>query len=217
MLPFMQWYEEEVRAKELNLKQERDGNPALQNPIVFFGSSSFRLWPDLRGDFAGMPLVNAAFGGSTLVACAWFFDRLVVPLQPQRLVVYAGDNDLGDGADVPEFSKRLQDFLTTLDHFFPRLPLTMLTIKPSPVRAHLLPVIQASNEVIRSMVQQRAQSAVVDIHDPMLTSAGSVRPELFSDDQLHMSAAGYELWRDILLAHAAHVFGPSVAADLRAS
>ena len=40
---------------------------------------------------------NQAFGGSTLEACAWFFERLVVPCYPRALVCYAGDNDLGDG------------------------------------------------------------------------------------------------------------------------
>ncbi len=36
------------------------------------------------------------------MACDYFFDRLVVPVHPRSLLLYAGDNDLGDGRSVEE-------------------------------------------------------------------------------------------------------------------
>src|ERR1700761_3657151 len=89
----MEWYETEVQDLERNLANIRlpDG------PAVFDGSSSIRMWTDLAHDLCNNRAVNVGFGGSTLAACVHFFDRLVRPIDPASLVVYAGDNDLGDG------------------------------------------------------------------------------------------------------------------------
>lgn len=65
--------------------------------IAFYGSSSIRLWATLASDFPGLSVVNLGFGGATLAACVYFFERLVLPCSPASLVLYAGDNDLGDG------------------------------------------------------------------------------------------------------------------------
>jgi len=73
-----------------------------QPDTLFYGSSSIRLWESLYNDFATYKPVNLGFGGSTLAACVWFFDRLMMPLNPKRLVVYAGDNDLSDGRNPEE-------------------------------------------------------------------------------------------------------------------
>ena len=89
----MNWYESEVRELESALKQER----LPEKPAAFYGSSSIRMWPHLAKDLRDCRAVNVGFGGSTLAACVHFFPRLVPPIQPGSVVVYAGDNDLGDG------------------------------------------------------------------------------------------------------------------------
>jgi lysophospholipase L1-like esterase len=206
----MEWYEAEVRAKEHALQRMCARSHRHQNPVVFYGSSSIRLWKSLASDFPEIPVVNAGFGGSTLVACAWFFDRLVVPVNPSRLVLYAGDNDLGDGADEAGFTKRLEALLLTIDHFFPNIPLTMLTIKPSPARIHLLARIQACNGIIYQRLGRRPNSTVVDIHHPMLGHDGQPRLDYYAKDRLHMSPAGYRCWVERVNDHYDAVFGDPV-------
>jgi len=57
----------------------------------------------LYKDFEEYMPINLGFGGSTLAACAWFFDPIVAPvIHPQTLILYAGDNDLGDGRHPEE-------------------------------------------------------------------------------------------------------------------
>lgn len=205
----MDWYEAEVTAKECALHLACDGNPRLANPVFFYGSSSMRLWSSLPDDFPGRPVVNAGFGGSTLVACTWFFARLVAPFKPSRLVVYAGDNDLGDGARSRDFAKRFDDFLTTTEHFFPAIPLTVLSIKPSPARWGLEHRILKCNAIMAERLATRPNSLLIDIHRPMLGGNGLPRGELFQADRLHLSPAGYQLWTDCVLEHRQHVFGDS--------
>src|SRR3954471_13031562 len=72
-------------------------NPPRKGGVVFVGSSSIRLWPNLKADFPGVNVVQRGFGGSELwqvVNCA---PRIVLPYCPTRIVLYAGDNDLAAG------------------------------------------------------------------------------------------------------------------------
>src|SRR4051794_85968 len=65
VFPSMSLFEDEFRA--FALAEER--NPLPRDPVLFYGSSSIRLWETLALDFPGLPVVNRAFGGSTLREC----------------------------------------------------------------------------------------------------------------------------------------------------
>ena len=98
----MQWYEAEVQALERARVHCASGHPP-----VFYGSSSLRLWDTLAEDF-DPSVLNLAFGGSTLEACDYFFARLIPPVAPRSLLLYAGDNDLGDGRSVDNVFARFR-------------------------------------------------------------------------------------------------------------
>jgi hypothetical protein len=85
-------FEEEVRSLE-NRRIEFS-----QRPSIFYGSSSIRLWKTLSRDFIGYPVVNCGFGGSRLSDCVRYVSRLVLRMKPAAVVLYAGDNDLAQGA-----------------------------------------------------------------------------------------------------------------------
>ena len=67
----MFWYEPDV--KEVELKKEKVIDPKM----LFYGSSSIRLWENLYTDFEAFKPLNMGFGGSTLAACIVYFDRLM--------------------------------------------------------------------------------------------------------------------------------------------
>src|ERR1700744_4283338 len=93
----MFWYEDEIK------RLEKQRNELTTPPrTLFYGSSSIRLWDNLNVDFKEYTPINLGFGGSTLAACDWFFDRVMDGFQPERLIIYAGDNDLGDGRHPEE-------------------------------------------------------------------------------------------------------------------
>ncbi|WP_437527226.1 GDSL-type esterase/lipase family protein [Sorangium sp. So ce726] len=197
----MHWYEPDVRA----LEEEQRRSPAPPGSVVFYGSSSIRLWSTLRDDFPGVPVVNRGFGGSTMAACSWFFWRLVHPLAPRALVLYAGDNDIGDGESPTEIVKQLGFLVTQLDESAGAIPLTFITIKPSVARFHLLDRILETNRLAAELLAARPRSYVIDVVEPMLEH-GRPRPELYEPDGLHLSRAGYLLWRDLLQARRPEIF-----------
>lgn len=196
----MEWYEEEVRA----LEQARATKPLPRNPIIFYGSSSIRLWTSLDADFPTLSPLNLGFGGSTLAACVWFFERIVVPYRPRRLIVYAGDNDLGDGQHPDDVIRSFHALVHKIIIHLGSVSVTFMSIKPSPARQELFDAITYTNEAIRRSLVDRETFSYVDIFHPMLDSAGRPRAELYAEDGLHLSAAGYRVWKHVLSHHLLH-------------
>jgi lysophospholipase L1-like esterase len=197
------WYEAEVRGLERTLRKPE---PTPTPPIVFYGSSSIRLWSTLAEDLGDPRIVNLGFGGSTLAACAYFFERLVVPRKPCSLVVYAGDNDLGDGRSANEVVASFRELLGKVDALLGPIPFTFLSIKPSPARWNLIETIRAVNATIRTDLQARPNSTYIDIFDAMLGADGRPRAELFAEDGLHLSDPGYQVWAERILLNRDTVF-----------
>ena len=189
----MDWYEAEVQG----IEKTRQDAPPQSGAVVFYGSSSIRLWTSLRSDFPGVDVVNAGFGGSTLAACAAFFERLVVPCQPRSLILYAGDNDLGDGQTPDTVLAWFRALLQKLEPMGP-IPFGFISIKPSPARWYLLDSIRRANALIRQEMSARPHNYYVDVFPAMLNEKGEPRTELYLEDGLHLSAAGYQVWTQIL-------------------
>ena len=190
----MEWYEQEVRAMEQRLRE----SPPPAGQVAFYGSSSMRLWDSPENDFHDVGALNLAFGGSTLEACVWFFERLVVPCQPRSIVCYAGDNDLGDGRTPEQVVASFRQLLVKVDTYFPTITFTMLSIKSSPSRWHLDDRIRATNEAIRRELLGRDGGHYIDIYSAMMGRNGRPDESLFQEDGLHVSPKGYMVWKKLL-------------------
>ncbi|QJW88574.1 GDSL family lipase [Spirosoma taeanense] len=192
----MLWYEDEVRQLETKLNAQ---SPATDR-VVFYGSSSIRLWTSLAQDFPNLNTLNLGFGGSTLAACAWFFKRLVVPAAPRSVLFYAGDNDLGDGRHPEEVYLFFRAVAEQMHQFLPGVPLSYLTIKISPARWHLADKIRSTNAFITEEIAKCPDFKTVDMTTPLLGPAGRPKKEFFESDGLHLSPAGYRVWQQTLKA-----------------
>jgi lysophospholipase L1-like esterase len=195
----MIWYEDEVRQLEANVQSlVRKQQLPAEGPVVFYGSSSIRLWTTLANDFPQIPTLNLGFGGSTLAACAWFFERLVVPARPKSIAFYAGDNDLGDGRHPEEVYLFFCALAEKMRRLLPGVPLAYMTIKVSPARWNLAKEIIQANKMIANEIKQYTDWQVIDTTTPLLGPDGRPRRELFESDGLHLSSAGYKVWQRVL-------------------
>ena len=184
-------YQDEFRAFAA---EERAGT-VPDRPIVFYGSSSIRLWDTLARDFAGLPVVNRGFGGSTLEECVKLLDRLVTPMKPRAIVLYAGDNDLDQGASPETVLARFEQFAGGVRMKLGWTPIIFVSIKPSPVRFWNAAKIEKTNLLIQQAISLRWREAqFVDIFQPTLDASGAPRADLFGEDGLHLNQAGYSLW-----------------------
>ncbi len=198
----MEWYESEVQSLERAATPSSNGS----RPVVFYGSSSIRLWSTLVNDLDDNRILNLGFGGSTLAACDHFFERLVVPRQPTSLVLYAGDNDIGDGRSPHEVSDSLRSLVRKLDSHLGPIPFAFISIKPSPARWSLDEAIRTTNALAIEQIRSRPQSKYIDIYADMIGADGRPRPEFYVEDGLHLSPSGYKLWTDRILPHRDTIF-----------
>lgn len=190
----MYWYEDEVKRLEMQhtkLKYEAE--------TLFYGSSSFRLWETLYEDFEVLKPVNLGFGGSTLAACVWFFDRIMKPYHPKRMIIYAGDNDLGDGRHPEEVFIFFQQLYEKVFTRFGDLHCYFLSLKPSLNRWHMMDQFRYTNNLIKADIERhKSHWHFVDMFTPMLDGEGKLKHEYFVSDGLHLSEHGYLLWKNVL-------------------
>ncbi len=190
--------EREFQADVLQAEQSFHAAREPQGQIMLYGSSSLRFWNTAEADLGHAPLFNLAFGGSTLPACDHYLDRLVSPLAPRGMIFYCGDNDLSRHGDPLRVARHFRRFADRLNERFPSCRCLLVSIKPSPLRAHLMDSVQAANEGMADEVAKRTNWRYVSVYEAMLGDDGQPRPELFVEDRLHLSPAGYALWAKIL-------------------
>ena len=166
--------------------------------VVFVGSSSIRLWRDLEKQWDAARVVNRGFGGARLSDCTRYVDRLVLPHAPRLIVVYAGDNDLAEGRQPKEVFNEFVRFVGAVRNALPNTRIAYISIKPSPLRARLIPQVREANQLIEKFTSLGENLEFVDVFTPMLDAAGQPRAELFQSDALHLNGTGYQLWASII-------------------
>jgi lysophospholipase L1-like esterase len=166
-----------------------------QPPIIFYGSSSIRRWKTLSEDFTGYPVVNCGFGGSRLIDCLRYVSPLVLRLKPAAVVVYAGDNDLAQGALPEQAFASFRDLYGALRGYSEQMPIAYISVKPCPARIRNIDNVFRFNQMVRAFLQNRPASKYIDIYTAMLGPDHKPNPALFVQDQIHLSDLGYQILR----------------------
>ncbi|MBC7964876.1 MAG: hypothetical protein H7Z17_03030 [Fuerstia sp.] len=190
---FAKW-EKDIVAIEAKI-QSGESPPGC---ILFVGSSSIRRW-NLKEAFPALVTSNHGFGGSQMADSVHFFERIVAPVKPSVIVVYAGDNDISKKKTPGEVAADFAKFAAKVKEQVPDCrKVIYLSIKPSVKRWALADTIKATNELIRTDCEKDERLHFLDVWTPMLDANGQPRPELLVEDGLHMNADGYQIWNNAL-------------------
>ena len=188
----------------LELRERQPNSRSLATPargaILFIGSSSIVKW-DLDAAFPDLPVYNRGFGGSHIQDSTYYANRILIPYQPRTIVFYAGDNDVSADHTREQIVGDFQTFAWKIRQALPDTKLIFLAIKPSIARAKKEAFIVEVNHTIEKWMATKDNMVYVDIHTPMLTEKGELRPELYVEDGLHLSPTGYEIWTKILRSY----------------
>lgn len=193
----MFWYHQDLERLEKEIEALK-----FDPKLVFYGSSSFTLWTELSNHFKQYEAINLGFGGSTLAACTWYFDRVFKNLNNvEAIIIYAGENDLGEGRHPEEVVLLLQNLLAKIKMKFGNIPCSIISIKPSFSRQHLSESIAYTNKNIEKILLKEKNFHYLNVYDLMLNEDGSPNPKYYHEDGLHLSPAGYKLWLDEFKKH----------------
>jgi lysophospholipase L1-like esterase len=183
-----QW-EREIAAYEA---ADRTNLPP-KDGIVFIGSSSILGWTNLVTDFAGLPVINRGFGGSQLADSVNFAERIIIPYQPRKVVIYAGGNDINAGKP-PEMV--YGDFVALVEKIHAGLPharIAYISSAPNPRRWAQVDKVRELNALAAKYCRHHGYD-FIDVFPLMLGQDGQPKPDIFVDDRLHMNAKGYAIW-----------------------
>jgi hypothetical protein len=165
---------------------------------VFVGSSSTVRW-DTGDAFRGMPLLNRGFGGSQMSDAVYWVEETVLKYAPRTVVLYEGDNDTSAGKRSQQLLEDYKEFVEIILEAQPSTRIVIQSIKPSLARWDVWPEMQESNAAIEAYAETDARIDFIDVGTAMLGADGLPIPELFVSDGLHMTAAGYDIWNEIMI------------------
>jgi lysophospholipase L1-like esterase len=174
---------------------------------VFVGASNIRRWQSLPERFKKTPVLNRGFGGSQLSDVAYFADRCVIKYKPKQIYLNAGGNDLHAGRTPEEVLASFEDFVTKVRTALPKTAVAFISIPPSPSRWNEVEQVKKANALISASCEKKGV-VFIDVFSLLLGADGQPRPELFVEDKLHFSEAGYDVvtsairWQKDILAFA---------------
>ena len=171
--------------------------------LLFVGSSTIRLWQGLEQAFEGTayPVLRRGLGGSRLSDWPGLVPWLVTRYVPRQVIVYAGENDIAEGASPYAVLADFIRFVQAVHEERPGTPIAFVSLKPSPSRLVHLAAMREANLLVQTWVLAQEGLDYIDVHTPMIGADGQPRAELFVRDRLHLSAEGHALWRQVISAH----------------
>ena len=180
--------------KEIERLEARIFDPP-PGPIVFYGSSSFRLWKSLEQDFRSYEVLNCGFGGACITDCVTFASRLVLPLKPSAVVIYAGDNDLALGTSADQAFDSFCQLFHILRDGSDKPFIAFVSVKACPARIRFLANIQRYNALVREFMSQQPRCDFIDLYSDLLGPDKKPVISLFQNDHIHLNTDGYQILR----------------------
>ncbi|TDO98755.1 GDSL-type esterase/lipase family protein [Marinomonas balearica] len=188
-------FESDVRELEFRVNNKGHHN----NPIAFYGSSTMKLWDNFKEAFWPHDAINLGFGGASIRACVYYFERIVIPHAPRSIVLYVGDNDIGNNKSTNKVVSHYVELLEKIDHYLPGTPVTIISIKPSPTREKLRKNIEKTNKQLEMLAKSRPNTRYLDLFSKLLDKNGNIDESYFENDRLHLNAKAYKVWTNELL------------------
>ncbi len=189
--------DEQAQALAQRLRETR----LPKDPIVVYGSSTVRLWPDIAKSLGRADVAAVGFGGATLRDCVAHCDLLVRPLAPRFLVIAAGANDIEKyDASAETILTTIVELIDTVRRTQPALPIAVLTMKPAPFHGPRMAALRATNALLEKRLPETPDVRLIDIFAPFLNAQGDADPRFYAEDQRHLNEAGYAAWSEAIAA-----------------
>ena len=173
-----------------DLKKKIDQKQDKTNMLVFYGSSSIRLWKNLNENFPKQNVLNLGFGGAFIESLDKYFDALFQFQSPKAIVMYLGGNDLSLNYSANQIVEMIMALLLKINKKFPETKIINIGIKPSFEREKDLETIKKINGMMREKSEKISFLNQVDLYKELMSN-GKINKKYFLQDGLHLNQEGY--------------------------
>ncbi len=174
-----------LKMKVLKLKK-------INDPVIFYGSSTIRLWKSIRKDFRKTNVINLGFGGAYIDSLSKNFRTLFKFKKPKIIVIYLGGNDLNLKIGLDLITKKIINFIFKINKKYPDSKIGYISIKPSLERKNKLNEIIMINDSIRKFSKNFDKLVYIDIFNKLLHKRQVTKKYLLQDG-LHLNKEGYKI------------------------
>ncbi len=156
---------------------------------IQWGDSWTKHFPDLKA-------VNIGIGGDKTQNVLWRLDHGGVEgLQPQAIVLMIGNNNMffTPETGIEAAAKGIEMCAKNLREKFPDALLVVAKILPAHTPGHrFYEDIQRTNAAVDSLkLDSDSKLRVLDLWNDFTNADGTIKKDLFSPDNIHLSPAGY--------------------------
>ena len=159
--------------------------------IVFIGSSTIRLW-DVEKHLPGLRINNRGFGGSEIADSVRYADRILIPLKPKTVLLFAGGNDINAGKSPEKAFEDYQAFVKKVHDALPDAKIHFMSLYPNLKREAQLEKTTKLNALIAAHVKGNPKLGFIDVASALCPD-GKPRAEVLRDDKLHLNEDGYAI------------------------
>jgi len=172
--------------------------PSAGRSVLFYGSSSIRLWDSIATDVSPLVPTRCGFGGAKSIDLAVFAGEVLTAQTYDGLVIFVA-NDISGEANQPEYSPDqvigwLQEVVDCSRAWQPTAPILLVEVTPTPKRWPVWPRQLALNLRLREWTLSQPGVEFLSTAEYFLDSEGRARETLFDADRLHLNSDGYRLW-----------------------
>ncbi|MEZ4383488.1 MAG: GDSL-type esterase/lipase family protein [Nannocystaceae bacterium] len=179
------------------------GERAPAGAVMLVGSSTFTYWNRFADDLAPLPVVNAAFGGSTTALVNEHFAALVEEHAPRVIVYFAGTNDITFGSPPQVAVAGFAEFVRRAEERLPQTAaIIYLGVNTTPFTrrvggARRVADVRAVNDGARRLVAGHRGRIRLDFVDLDAQAWSDDRSYYLWDDH-HLNEAGHARLGDLL-------------------
>ncbi|HEV8082568.1 MAG TPA: GDSL-type esterase/lipase family protein [Chitinophagaceae bacterium] len=125
---------------------------------------------------------------------------IIFQYNPKQIVIYCGENDLAasDTVTANMVFSRFTQLFDLIRNKMPQVPIAFVSLKPSPSRVHLMNKMKNANNMIKDFLKNKDKTAFIDVYSKMLNADDAPIKDIFLEDNLHMNAKGYAIWKKII-------------------
>ena len=197
----VEWCEQKRLLLEAYRYQNRE---VLKNQILFVGSSLMEMFPVDRWmrEIPGAPVCyNRGVGGFTTVDMLIHLDEMVLELEPARIFINIGTNDLSNPSiPLEQMIANYGEILDRIREALPECEIILMAYYPGNFEAAAETMkatlaVRTNEKIARAnaLVEQLAAEKglrFIDINEPLKDSEGRLKAE-YTTEGLHINEAGY--------------------------